>query len=91
MLEQSLGIFEAEHGKESVGAARVMQSLGLAKASIRQTKAAVDLLRRAYTIFEREFGVSHPQVRTIESALTGLTRSVADHQANKKARVRGDC
>ena len=87
MLEQSLAIFEKEHGRDSIGATKVMRLLGVAKSLLGEVGAAIALLKQARTIFETKFGPSHPQTETTNSVLARVEGSFADVRPCKKPRV----
>ena len=75
MLNLSYTIYERELGMKSAGAAKAMRSLGVARGSLGEVIAAVELLEGACSIFKCKFGPSHVQVEITISALQELASS----------------
>ena len=87
MLDLSHTVFERELGMESIGAAKAMRSLGVAKGSLGEVDSAVALLEGACNIFKLKFGHLHVQVEITTSALVQLTNALPEDRPKKKART----
>ena len=70
---------------ESAEVATAMLSLGVAKGSLGEVVAAVELLERACNLFERNFGSSHVKVEITTSALLELSSALSEDRSQTNA------